>query len=159
MPVSLREELARLLAEMPEEDLEVLHLTALNLLSARRGGGGEPLNGFVGIRAMRVEGPRCQGEMVSGPQNRTPWGSVHAGALFTFAEVTIGCGIGHFTGKPVMPVDLKINYVRPALAGRLYSEATVIHAGNRLATSQCLIRDEGGQPVAAVQGSFYLVNR
>lgn len=157
--LSARERINELMDQMNEEDLAVLLRTALTLRSARAGFGGEPLNAFVGIEAIRTEGARCLGELRTGPQNLTPWGSVHAGALFTFAEVTIGAGACTYAQKPGMPVDLKMNFLRPATGARLFSEATVIHAGNRLATSQCVIRDEQGEPVAAAQGTFYLVNR
>jgi uncharacterized protein (TIGR00369 family) len=78
-----------------------------------------------------------------------PIGSVHGGWMCALLDSALGCciqtqlpaGVGYTT------LDLHINFVRPisATTGLMHCEATVIHSGRTMATSQAKLTDAAGK--------------
>lgn len=76
-------------------------------------------------------------------------GVVHGGYLATLLDSALGCAINTraSAGKYFTTLELKINYTRPvsAAVGPLRCEATVIHVGNRVGTSEGRVTGADGK--------------
>jgi uncharacterized protein (TIGR00369 family) len=75
---------------------------------------------------------------------------VHGGAVATLADEALASVA--FTaaneGETTVTADLKVDFLRPALPGRLIARATLRHRTRRLAFCEVTVEQEGGQIVA-----------
>jgi uncharacterized protein (TIGR00369 family) len=75
---------------------------------------------------------------------------VHGGAIATLADEALASVA--FTaaeeGETTVTADLKIDFLRPAMPGRLVARATVRHRTRRLAFCEATVEQEGGPIVA-----------
>jgi uncharacterized protein (TIGR00369 family) len=75
---------------------------------------------------------------------------VHGGAVATLADEALASVA--FTaaneGETTVTADLKVDFLRPALPGRLVARATLRHRTRRLAFCEVTVEQEGGQIVA-----------
>ncbi len=81
-----------------------------------------------------------------------PMGTIHGGWLSTLLDSAMGCAIhSHLpAGTAYTTVEMKVNFVRPAFAhsGPLRCEASLIHYGGRIATSEGRVVDGKGRLIA-----------
>lgn len=75
---------------------------------------------------------------------------VHGGAIATLADEALASVA--FTaaeeGETTVTADLKVDFLRPAVPGRLIARATVRHRTRRLAFCEATVEQDGGQIVA-----------
>jgi uncharacterized protein (TIGR00369 family) len=75
---------------------------------------------------------------------------VHGGAIATLADEALASVA--FTvaaeGETTVTADLKVDFLRPAMPGRLLARATVRHRTGRLAFCEATVEQDGGQIVA-----------
>ena len=75
---------------------------------------------------------------------------IHGGAIATLADEALASAA--FTaaeeGETTVTADLKVDFLRPARAGRLIARATVRHRTRRLAFCEATIEQAGSQIVA-----------
>jgi uncharacterized protein (TIGR00369 family) len=75
---------------------------------------------------------------------------IHGGAVATLADEALASVA--FTvaeeGETTVTVDLKVDYLRPARAGRFIARATVRHRTRRLAFCETTVEQASGQVVA-----------
>jgi uncharacterized protein (TIGR00369 family) len=75
---------------------------------------------------------------------------VHGGSVATLADEALASVA--FTaaeeGETTVTADLKVDFLRPALPGRLIARATLRHRTRRLAFCETTVEQEGGQIVA-----------
>ena len=56
-------------------------------------------------------------------------------------------------GQESTTVELKVNFVRPALGKELVAEGNILHKGRRLVVGEMAVRDQGGKLVATGLGT------
>lgn len=75
---------------------------------------------------------------------------IHGGAIATLADESLASVA--FTvaeeGETTVTADLKVDFLRPALPGRMIARATVRHRTRRLAFCEATVEQEGGKIVA-----------
>jgi uncharacterized protein (TIGR00369 family) len=81
-----------------------------------------------------------------------PIGAVHGGFAAALLDSAMGCAV-HSTlpaGVRYTTLEIKVNFVQAMTVetGRVRCEAKVLHAGNRTATAEASIVDEGGNRYA-----------
>ncbi len=108
-----------------------------------------PMLQLLGIRLTDVEVGRVVFEADMEERFNNGTGVAHGGFAATLLDSALGCAINTTTppGKRFTTVELKVNLTRPITikAGRLRCEATVIHVGGRIATSQGTIVGSDGK--------------
>jgi uncharacterized protein (TIGR00369 family) len=86
-----------------------------------------------------------------------PPGRLQGGAVALLAETAASAAIGTTlpAGTALAPVDLKVNYLRPAADdGRdLVAHGTVLHSGRRTAVATSEVLDTDGRRIALATGS------
>ena len=92
-----------------------------------------------------------------GPATR-PGGSVAGPVQFTMADVAIyALIIAGRQDAAAVPVDLTINFLRPATTMPLIAAATPLRSGRRLFTADVRIAEEtSGRPIAQATGTYAL---
>ncbi|MGE0501010.1 MAG: PaaI family thioesterase [Rhizobiaceae bacterium] len=81
-----------------------------------------------------------------------PLGTIHGGWISTILDSAMGCAVHSMLepGQLYTTTSMTINFVRAltASSGRVRCEATAVHTGRRLATSEGRLVDDRGRLVA-----------
>lgn len=89
-------------------------------------------------------------------------GSVHGGMLATFADVTSAVALWRsFDRNTEIPTttDMHLRYFRQPTAGPLCAEASVVHAGRRLLSTECSVTDANGRLLARSTATYVVLPR
>jgi uncharacterized protein (TIGR00369 family) len=104
---------------------------------------------LLGLRIVEVSEGRVVFAGTAEERVYNGMGVAHGGWAATLLDSALGSAINTMmpAGRSFTTLELKINYTRPLRreVGEVRCEATVIHVGNRTATSQARIIDAGGK--------------
>src|SRR5262245_5276301 len=99
-----------------------------------------PMVSLLGLRLVEVEEGRVTFAGTATEQFYNGLGVAHGGFVATLLDSALGCAINSQmpAGRSFTTLELTINYTRPLRRenGEVRCEARVIHAGNRVATSE-----------------------
>ena len=84
-------------------------------------------------------------------------GTVHGGAIFTLADFAFAVA-SNSHGKLAMGINTSVNFVKAAVGGTLYAEATEQSINPKLASYSVMVRDDLQETVAIFQGMVYRKN-
>jgi uncharacterized protein (TIGR00369 family) len=109
-----------------------------------------PVGRLLGFVMKEVEPGRAVLEMEVDERHHNPLGTLHGGIYCDLADAAMGFAYGSSLGEgeSFTTVELKINYFRPVLQGRLTAEARLIKSGPTLGYIECDITDQRGKHVA-----------
>ena len=115
----------------------------------------------LGLKVLGREGDTLSMTMeLSESVQGTSEGTIHGGILATFADVVSAFAIrgADFAGN-LMPVttDMHVRYYRQPRSGPLKAEATLVHRGRRLLSTECVIADAEGRILARSTATYALV--
>jgi uncharacterized protein (TIGR00369 family) len=81
------------------------------------------------------------------PCHMQPFGIVHGGVLATMIDTATfwAAFLSLPEGDGLVNVDLKLNYLKPAMEGRLTAYGTCIQAGKSISYSEARLVDESGK--------------
>ena len=104
----------------------------------------------LGARITEAEPGRVVLELVAGPQHRHGGGVVQGGVITQIADAAMGMSLATLQPDGVWntTIELKINFVRPAIDGRLRAVGRVIEMGDLLLFSEADVLDEAGRLIA-----------
>ena|SRR5215471_2198137 len=104
----------------------------------------------LGARIAEAEPGRVVLELVAGPQHRHGGGVVQGGVITQIADAAMGMSLATYQpdGTWNTTIELKINFVRPAVAGRLRAIGRVIEMGEHLLFSEADVLDDRGRLIA-----------
>ena len=104
----------------------------------------------LGARITEAEPGRVVLELEAGPQQRPGGGVVQGGVITQIADAAMGMSLATFQPDGIWntTIELKINFVRPAIAGRLRAVGRVIEVGETLLFSEADVFDERGKLIA-----------
>ena len=111
---------------------------------------------FLGREDDTLSATMALGESVRGFSE----GTVHGGILATFADVVSAYAIvgthGAGSGLPVT-TEMHIRYFRQPRSGPLKAEATVVHRGRQLQSTECVIADGDDRILARSTATYSVV--
>ena len=104
----------------------------------------------LGARISEAEPGRVVVELVAGPQHRHGGGVVQGGVITQIADAAMGMSLATLQEDGVWntTVELKINFVRPAIEGRLRAVGRVIEMRQTLLFSEADVLDDKGRLIA-----------
>src|ERR1700674_1956711 len=119
---------------------------AEGLLAAKPDGWMETL----GARITEAEPGRVVLELVAGPQHRHGGGVVQGGVITQIADAAMGISLATLQedGMWNTTIELKINFLRPEIDGRLRAIGRVVEMKQTLLFSEADVLDEQGRLVA-----------
>src|SRR6266536_2421261 len=104
----------------------------------------------LGARIAEAEPGRVVVELIAGPRHRHGGGVVQGGVITQIADAAMGMSLGTLQedGTWNTTVELKINFIRPAIEGRLRAVGRVIEMRQTLLFSEADVFDEQDRLVA-----------
>ena len=108
-----------------------------------------PISALLNFGLAELEEGRAVFTVEPAEYHYNPIGVVHGGLAATLLDSALGCAINTVmpAGRVFTTLEMKINYVRPMRreTGEVLCEATVLHAGSRVATAEGRIVDAAGK--------------
>lgn len=81
-------------------------------------------------------------EMTVSPEHLNPYGTLHGGVISSLADIAMGVAI-RTLGKTGVTVNLNTNFLAPGKLGeRITVQGKVVHDGNSLVSTECMIANE-----------------
>jgi uncharacterized protein (TIGR00369 family) len=104
----------------------------------------------LGARIIEAEPGRVVLELEAGPQHRHGGGVVQGGVITQIADAAMGMSLGTLQedGLWNTTIELKINFIRPVVSGRIRAVGRVIEMKKTLFFSEADVLDEEGRLVA-----------
>jgi uncharacterized protein (TIGR00369 family) len=104
----------------------------------------------LGARITESEPGRVVLELMSGPQHRHGGGVVQGGVIAQIADAAMGMSLATLQPDGIWntTIELKINFIRPAVEGRLRAVGRVVEMGETLLFSEADVLDEAGRLIA-----------
>jgi len=107
---------------------------------------GSPFVRHLPMRIVSVEVDRARVELDIEECHLQPFGIVHGGVLATLIDTaTFWAGFGRLPADSgLVNVDLKLNYLAPAVAGRLVARGRCIRAGRTISYAEASVTGPDG---------------
>jgi len=104
----------------------------------------------LGARIAEAEPGRVVLEIVAGPEHRHGGGVVQGGVITQIADAAMGMSLATLQPDGIWntTIELKINFIRPAIDGRLRAVGRVIEMGETLLFGEADVVDEAGRLIA-----------
>ncbi len=109
-----------------------------------------PIGRLLGLILKTVETGQAVFEMEADERHHNPMGTLHGGVYCDLADAAMGYAYAATLGEgeAFTTVELKINFFRPVVRGKLTAEARVVKAGSTLGYVECDVTDGAGKLVA-----------
>jgi uncharacterized protein (TIGR00369 family) len=104
----------------------------------------------LGARIAEAEPGRVVLELIAGPQHRHGGGVVQGGVITQIADAAMGMSLATLQedGFWNTTIELKINFVRPAVAGKLRAIGRVVDMGETLLFGEADVVDDRDRLIA-----------
>ena len=114
---------------------------------------------MIGARVVEVEPGRVVIELDAGPQHRHGGGVVQGGVITQIADAAMGMSLATFQedGTWNTTIELKINFLRPVVSGRIRAVGRVVEMKRSLLFSEADVVDEEGRLVARASSTCLAV--
>ena len=120
-----------------------------------------PVASTVGFEVVSVErGAAVFSLDVQQRKHGNPMGTVHGGILVDLADAAMGLACASLLdrGESFTTIELKINYFRPVINGRVDAHAKVVNASRTIVYLECdIVLAESGKLVAKTNSSCLLL--
>jgi acyl-CoA thioesterase len=120
-----------------------------------------PFADLVGL----IMGERGEGRSISeleiAEEHLNPNNVVHGAVIFAMADTGMGSALTSVLDDRQMcsTIEIKINYFRPAISGRLRCDTRVINRGSRTAALESDVLDENQKLIARATGTYMILER
>ena len=112
---------------------------------------------LLGIKIEEISLGHCKGKMEVSEQIKNPYGALHGGSLYSFADIIAGAAACTY-GNPVVTVSGSMNFLLPAAGIEyLYCQADAVRQGKTLAVYDVKITDETGNILDNASFTFYVI--
>jgi acyl-CoA thioesterase len=108
-----------------------------------------------------MAGGRSTFELTVRPEHLNPHGVVHGGIVYTLVDFAMGGALTSLLepGERCATLEVKINYLAPAISGSLRAEACVVSRSPRIGVLEARVYGEASLLIALATGSFYIQSR
>ncbi len=118
-----------------------------------------PFNRHVGVRLTRTHKDGVTLECLLREEVMNASHVLHGGVTATLADVAVGIAITHHLGRKraATTVELKLNYLRPVVSGRIRARARLLRVGSTLACARVDLTDDHKQLVGSALVTYMLL--
>jgi acyl-CoA thioesterase len=120
-----------------------------------------PFAELVGFKVTATAEGSCSCELSIDSRHMNPNGVVHGAVPYALADTGMGAALSSVLaeGEICTTIEIKINYFRPALAGRLRCETRIVHRGRRTGALESEIFDQQERLLARATGTFMILTQ
>jgi acyl-CoA thioesterase len=122
--------------------------------------GAFPLRDHLGLVLGGEEPGSGSATIEVGPEHLNPNGVVHGAVLFAMIDTAMGRAamsvLPH--GRFCASVEVQLRFIRPASAGVLHADVSVVKQGRSVLHLDGRVRDDDGRLVATAGGTFAVVD-
>ena len=112
---------------------------------------------LLGIKIEEISLGHCKGKMEVSGRIENPYGALHGGSLYSFADIIAGAAACTY-GNPVVTVSGSMNFLLPAAGMEyIYCQADAVRQGKTLAVYDVKITDEIGNILENANFTFYII--
>jgi acyl-CoA thioesterase len=113
---------------------------------------------LVGLEPITFEDGRCVFEVTVQPHHMNPYGVVHGGLLYSLVDTAMGAALltRLEPQERCATLEIKINYLAPALRGRLRCVASLVERTRRIAVLEARVSEADARLLAVATVSFYI---
>ncbi len=135
-----------------------------NLAALRRGLESGPRAGWadlIGAQIAEVESGRVVVELDATPRHHHPGGVVQGGIITAVADAAMGMSLLTVQprGESNSTIELKINFMRPVIEGRIRAVGRVVEVRRSLLFSEADVFDQAGKLVARASSTCMVIPR
>lgn len=135
-----------------QEDLPAELLERLTYLAES-----SPFIEMLGIEVMELKKGYCKGRMKIEEKHKNPYGTIHGGCLYAFADTIAGIASCAY-GNAVTTIDGHINFlIQAENTEYLYCEAYEIRQGRKVAVYDMRITNDRGEVVDSGSFTFFVM--
>jgi uncharacterized protein (TIGR00369 family) len=115
----------------------------------------------LGVRLTRVHSDGLTIECSVTNNLRNVFGGLHGGVTATLADAAVAFAIHRQLGafRDMATVDLKINYFRPVMEGKLYARARLLRMGASLCVGAVDLSDNQNRAVGTALVTYILLDK
>ena len=118
-----------------------------------------PFNQWLGIEVAAAHEDGITICCAMKPEMRNGHGVLHGGVIATLADVAIGVALKpRITPKTATTIDLKVNYLKPVVAGTLWARCYLVWVGRTLITGRVDLTDDQGKLVAIAIATYMVID-
>lgn len=111
---------------------------------------------LLGIKILDISLGHCRGKMPVSRRIENPYGSLHGGSLYSFADIIAGIAACTY-GSYVVTVSGSMNFLLPATGtAYVFCQADMIRQGSHLAVYDVKITDERGTLLENASFTFHI---
>ena len=92
----------------------------------------------------------------AGPKHHNPRGTLHGGLMCDIADAAMGLAYASVLQEDEgsTTIELKMNFLRPVIAGHLQAVGRIVKAGRTIGLTECDITDDQGRLVARASSTL-----
>jgi acyl-CoA thioesterase len=120
-----------------------------------------PFLDFMGMELEKIENGYARFSMLIRPEFIQGAGIMQGGLGIAFSSETVAQAVMTTleTGNNITTLELKNNFISPAVSGRLTAEATVFKKGSRIIIADCIVRDEQGRDISRSTSTLMVLKK
>ena len=109
-----------------------------------------PVSRLLGLRLVSYAEGEAVFELDVSPEHANPMGTLQGGIICALADAAMGMAYASRLdeGETFTTLELKTNYLRQVVDGKLTATGRVVHGGRTVGLTTCDVVDEHGRPVA-----------
>ena len=113
---------------------------------------------LVGVEPALIDDGRAVFTVALGPAHLNPNGVTHGGVVYTLADTAMGAALVTRleAGERCATLEIKVNYLAPAVTGTLRCDARLLDRTRRIAVLEARVTDGDDRLIAIATGSFYV---
>lgn len=118
-----------------------------------------PLQGYLGMTLSGTEAGSGIASLTLGAEHFNPNGVAHGAVLFALVDTAMGKATMSVLdgGLYCASVEVSLRFIRPASAGELIAEATVVKRGRSIVHLDARVHDDNDRLVATSAGTFAIL--
>jgi acyl-CoA thioesterase len=117
-----------------------------------------PFADLLGFEVEKRSDGTCTSCIEIQPHHHNPHGIVHGAVVYALADTGMGGALTAQLNEDEFcsTVEIKINYFRPAVSGRIRCETSVINRGSRTGVMESDVFDDQDRLIARAMGTFMI---
>jgi acyl-CoA thioesterase len=120
-----------------------------------------PFAELIGFQVTERHNGQCETVLEIEDNHRNPHGVVHGAVIYALADTGMGGALTSTLreGQICSTIEIKINYLRPGIKGKLRCQTGIVSQGKRTAVLESDVFDDQERLLARAMGTFMILEK